>query len=115
MGSGISTAQREVYHQVKLPLKAGKVHFSRGFLKNFVRWLFLFFRDVSVNSVKQLRFWDAAGRKLTLITQSGDQSVGKFFPLQTLIYKFLKEFYSREKGDVKVEAPQCSPKFSLPH
>lgn len=79
MGAKSSCRERESNIQVKLTLWLGNFRFSKRVLKRFIKWLFLYVPEVSVESVKLLRFWDVVGEKLTQIRRSGDDLVTMFF------------------------------------
>ncbi|XP_068036427.1 endogenous retrovirus group K member 7 Gag polyprotein [Anomalospiza imberbis] len=78
MGSKFSTTQKGVYYEILGILAGGNVSFSKGKLKQFIRWLFLHFPQVSPEDVRSTQFWDTVGRELVKIGKSGNTSTAKF-------------------------------------
>lgn len=65
MGIRLSCTEKEVYFQVKITLRSGEKDFSKRDLKLFIKWLFVHFPNISVDSVSSLDFWDSVGRELS--------------------------------------------------
>lgn len=86
-----------------------------GLLKRFVHWIFLYFPNVTVESVKMLSFWDRVGERLSVLGRNGDCSVGKFFPLRVSIYASVRKMGS-SSGVCKSPNPfQNVPPPPLPY
>lgn len=87
----------------------GNGKFSKGLLKDFVRWIFLYVPSVSVSLVNSIEFWDTVGDQLTLIACMGDSSVWKFSPLLILICKVTSDKGKSSGSPVKSHPLLLSP------
>ncbi|KAM7062051.1 uncharacterized protein M8220_001993 [Acridotheres tristis] len=104
MGAKLSASQREMFLQVVGTLEGGKVKFSKGLLKSFVRWLAFQFPGVSPQHLETRKFWEKVGQRLLALSRQGDTSVDKFFTLFVQIKAIVKEKRGRES-----KPPQFSP------
>ncbi|XP_066425894.1 endogenous retrovirus group K member 5 Gag polyprotein-like [Molothrus aeneus] len=90
MGAKLSVSHKDVYYHFLNFLKSEKIRFSKSDVKQFVRWLFLHFPDVSTENISDLAFWDKIGNELLRAGKSGDTSPSKFVFLALQIRNVVK-------------------------
>lgn len=78
MGACLTSAEKDIYIQVKCTLPSGRKAFSKRDLKCFVKWLFVNFPDISVLSVGMIKFWDTVEKHLHHKTKDGERDVLHF-------------------------------------
>uniref|UniRef100_A0A8D2QGY0 Retroviral nucleocapsid Gag protein p24 C-terminal domain-containing protein n=1 Tax=Zonotrichia albicollis TaxID=44394 RepID=A0A8D2QGY0_ZONAL len=102
MGSKLSIVQRGVYYDIVSILIKSNVKFSKGKLKQFIRWLFLQFPNISPEEIHNIQFWDKVGNELITLGQSGKLSSAKlvFWSLQ-IRTALLKQKEMEKKPNVK--------------
>lgn len=89
MGFKLSAPQREIYSQVVGTLMVGGKKLSKGLVKRFIRWLFASFPQVSPKRVRDIKFWNEVGAKMSSLRASGDKAATEYYPLLLLICESL--------------------------
>ncbi|XP_074392300.1 uncharacterized protein LOC141728298 [Zonotrichia albicollis] len=102
MGSKLSIVQRGVYYDIVSILIKSNVKFSKRKLKQFIRWLFLQFPNISPEEIHNIQFWDKVGNELITLGQSGKLPSAKFvFWSLQIRTALLKQKEMEKKPNVK--------------